>query len=134
MSTFSSFTETWHHAPYAAINLLHPSLTAHGKVVLITGGGTGIGKATGIAFAQAGARAVVITGRRKEPLAIAKGEIEREARYSEDFKCLTFQADATDAPAMDRVFEELVSAFGKIDIVECRIPQSKFTHCRIRPE
>lgn len=80
-------------------------------------GGTGIGKATAIAFAQAGARAVVVTGRRQEPLAIAKGEIEREARSSEGFSCLTFQADVTDAPAMDRVFEKVVCAFGKIYIV-----------------
>jgi len=114
---FPSFTKTWHHSPYAAIDPLQQSLTAHGKVVLITGGGTGIGKATAIAFAQASARAVIITGRRQDRLTAAKGDIEREARYPEGFKCLTFPADVTDAPAMDRVVEEAASAFGKIDIV-----------------
>ncbi len=44
------------HAPFA------------GRTVVVTGGGTGIGRATALAFAEQGA-AVLVTGRRKERLA-----------------------------------------------------------------
>ncbi len=40
-----------------------------GQCVLITGGGTGIGRAAALAFASQGAANLIITGRRAEPLA-----------------------------------------------------------------
>ncbi len=48
-----------------------------GKVALVTGGGTGLGKATAIELARCGAR-VTIAGRRAETLEAAAGEILRE--------------------------------------------------------
>ncbi|OAL32109.1 hypothetical protein AYO20_08047 [Fonsecaea nubica] len=119
MSKFPSFTKTWHHSPYAAIDPLQPSLSAHGKTVFITGGATGIGKATAIAFAVAKVRAVVITGRTKSTLDGAKVEIEEAAktRGSADFQCLVFQADVASAEAMDNAFSQSVGKLGRIDVL-----------------
>ncbi|MFD6259470.1 SDR family NAD(P)-dependent oxidoreductase, partial [Nocardia sp. NPDC060256] len=36
--------------------------------IVVTGGGTGIGRAAALAFAEQGAASVTITGRRSEPL------------------------------------------------------------------
>jgi len=46
-----------------------------GKITLVTGGGTGIGRATALLFAQEGAT-VIVSGRRIAPLETVVGEIE----------------------------------------------------------
>ncbi len=60
--------------PEARSQVFAPKLL-HGKVALVTGGGTGLGKATAVELARCGARAVVIAGRRAEVLEGAAAEI-----------------------------------------------------------
>lgn len=70
-------------------------LSLNGKHAIITGGSSGIGKATAIALAREGA-SITILARRADILQEAKAEIEA-ARLSPDQKVLALQADISDA-------------------------------------
>lgn len=80
-------------------------------VALITGGGTGIGRATALALARDGAR-VVICGRREEPL--AETEAELAALGAE---CLTRVTDVREPEQADALVDDALGAFGQIDVL-----------------
>jgi NAD(P)-dependent dehydrogenase (short-subunit alcohol dehydrogenase family) len=112
--SFPSWTSTTRHDTYPAISPTNPALSSKGKVILITGGGSGIGAATAISFAKSGARAVIITGRTEKSLAASAAAIKAlglgcEARY--------FVADVEDAPRIEAIFSAVSVEFGKIDVV-----------------
>lgn len=78
------------------------------KVALITGGGTGIGKATAAAFIASGAK-VVITGRRQSVLEDAVQELGPQAHY------ITADVCGNGEPA--RIVKETISKFGRLDVL-----------------
>jgi NAD(P)-dependent dehydrogenase (short-subunit alcohol dehydrogenase family) len=82
-----------------------------GRVVIITGASAGIGRATAHAFAQAGAR-VVLVARRAEPLAAVKAEL---AQYRGEV--LAVPADVTCDEALEQLVETALQAFGRIDVL-----------------
>lgn len=83
----------------------------HEKTVLISGGSSGIGKATAIKLAEAGAH-VLIVARDREKLACAAREIEsRGGRVS------TYACDITDAEACAQFLSALHAEHGHIDVL-----------------
>lgn len=81
------------------------------KVVLITGAGDGIGKATAILFAKKGAKIVI------NDLNSKNGNDTLEKVRSEGAEAIFVQEDVSDTAAVKRIVEEAVKAFGRIDIL-----------------
>ncbi|HEX5470164.1 MAG TPA: SDR family oxidoreductase [Gaiellaceae bacterium] len=77
-----------------------------GKVALVTGGGTGIGRAVARELVRTGAR-VAICGRRPEPLAAVEGELGAD--------CLAVPADIREPDQVARLVERTLERFGRID-------------------
>jgi citronellol/citronellal dehydrogenase len=82
-----------------------------GRVALVTGGGTGIGRATAIELAASGAR-VAVCGRRDEPLARVREEIEAAGG-----DCLAVAADLREPEGVERVVEAALERFGALDVL-----------------
>ena len=78
------------------------------KIVVITGSGTGIGKAIAIKFAENGAN-IVILGRRKEPLEEAAKELEQviAKAQSKSFVKIFPGVDVSDEEGVSKMFEDL---------------------------
>ncbi|HBD09550.1 MAG TPA: hypothetical protein DCZ69_14955 [Syntrophobacteraceae bacterium] len=82
-------------------------------VTIITGASSGIGKATAILFAQAGAR-LVLSGRSTERLEALKKELE-----SLGGEVLLVPADVIRAGDMERLVRDTMARFGRVDIAFC---------------
>lgn len=86
------------------------SRSLEGKVALVTGAGSGIGRATARVLADQGAR-IAVTDRTPEAETVAAGIT------AADGMARAWHLDVTDAPEVHRVVDEAASAFGGLDIV-----------------
>jgi NAD(P)-dependent dehydrogenase (short-subunit alcohol dehydrogenase family) len=86
-------------------------MASNGKVALVTGGGSGIGRASALALAREGF-AVVVAGRRPEPLNDTAAEIERLQA-----KALPVPTDVTDPESVKALFEKTRETFGRLDVL-----------------
>lgn len=80
-----------------------------GKVALVTGAGSGIGRTTAKAFAEAGAKVVV------SDIAPAGGEATVEQIHAQGGEAIFVQADVADEPSVRNLVESAIAAYGRLD-------------------
>ena len=81
------------------------------RVAVVTGGGSGIGRAVALGLAEEG-YSVVVAGRRKEPLEATAAEGSRRGG-----RMLSVPTDVTDPQSVRALFAETVKAFGRLDLL-----------------
>ncbi len=93
-----------------------------GVVAIVTGGGTGVGRAVGVSLARAGARAVVVNYSRSredaEATAAALGELGCQG--------VAHQASVADDAAVRAMVEAAVSRFGRLDVLVNNAATTRF--------
>ena len=82
-----------------------------GKVALITGGGTGIGRAIALAFAREGA-SVTVAGRRLEKLREVISEVQKQGGAG-----LAMECDVSRAKDVERAVKGTVERFGRLNVL-----------------
>ena len=97
--------------------------TVAGRVVVITGGGTGIGAAIAERYAAEGAR-VVVVGRRIEPLQ----EVEKAVGAK------PIVADAADTASAKAAVAEVLATFGRIDVLVANAGDVYIAKAEVEPQ
>ncbi|WP_414694655.1 SDR family oxidoreductase [Paenibacillus sp.] len=94
------------------------------RVAIVTGGDSGIGRATAVAFAKEGAHVVLAYLYEDFDAEETKARVEQLGR-----RCLAMRADLRFKPACEAVVEQTVRAFGRLDVLvnNCAVqfPQEK---------
>ena len=86
-------------------------MASNGKVALVTGGGSGIGKASALALAEEGF-AVVVAGRRPEPLQAVVNEIE-----SKQGRALGVPTDVGKPDSVRALFAKTKETYSRLDVL-----------------
>jgi NAD(P)-dependent dehydrogenase (short-subunit alcohol dehydrogenase family) len=86
-------------------------MTANGKIAMVTGAGSGIGKATTLALLHEG-YAVVLVGRRPEALAQTVAEAGANGA-----RALAVPTDIADEASVCRLFDKTKETFGRLDLL-----------------
>jgi NAD(P)-dependent dehydrogenase (short-subunit alcohol dehydrogenase family) len=95
--------------PKGKVDVLHlPNFLLEGEIAVVTGGGSGIGRAVALAFAAAGAQVVVLDARET-----AASQVAEEIGISAH----ALAADVTNADAIERSFADIALRHGHIDVL-----------------
>jgi NAD(P)-dependent dehydrogenase (short-subunit alcohol dehydrogenase family) len=113
-SQFLDFTT--HHATYVSIDSTSALKdSARDKVIFIAGASRGIGQATAIAFAQAGAKAIYLTARSKDALEETRALV---VQANPQTQCVWSLCDVTSATAVETAVADCMAKFGGIDVAD----------------
>jgi len=85
--------------------------TSSSKIALVTGAGSGVGRATALALLADG-WSVVLAGRRAEPLQALEAEAEARGQTA-----LAVPADVTDPASVQALFDTIEQRFGRLDLL-----------------
>ena len=83
-----------------------------GKIAIISGGSRGIGAATAVLFAKAGADSIITYTKNEKAAEDVVLKVRNEGR-----ECIAIKADSADPHSAAKVVEKAISKFGKIDIL-----------------
>jgi len=83
-----------------------------GKVAIITGGDSGIGRSVAVLFAREGADVAILYLDQHQDAEETKRAVEEQGG-----KCLTFAGDVADRDVCSKVIDETLGTFGKLDIL-----------------
>ena len=86
-------------------------LSLANKTIIVTGGGTGLGREMVRHLARAGAD-LVIAARRSGPIQEAVEEVQRMGR-----RAIAVSTDVTDSAQVNTMVERTIEEFGKIDVL-----------------
>ncbi|KAK5194053.1 hypothetical protein LTR47_005356 [Exophiala xenobiotica] len=101
-------TKTIRRDPYDALQ----GFSAAGKLIVITGAGSGIGAASAVVWARAGAEGIALAGRRLEKLEETASQI-RALKNGSKTKVLAVPTDVTKDADVANLFAQTVKTFGR---------------------
>ena len=99
-------------APQSGLEHYRPAAKLSGKVALVTGADSGIGRAVALAFALEGANVAVLYNQNDDDANETKRMLEARGG-----RCLLIKADVRDAAACRLAVEQTVAEFGALDIL-----------------
>ncbi|KAJ4336213.1 hypothetical protein N0V95_008664, partial [Ascochyta clinopodiicola] len=111
----SQLTKGVHRSMYPLIEPSNPSLSAAGKTVLVTGASGGIGRAIAQAWTTAGAKGIVITGRRLEALKELESKLQEISQGRT--KVVVVQADITQEDSVEKLWQQAARELGTINVL-----------------
>jgi NAD(P)-dependent dehydrogenase (short-subunit alcohol dehydrogenase family) len=98
--------------PDSDLSNYQPAGKLQGKVALITGGDSGIGRAVAIAYAMEGADVAILFNVHQDDADVTKAKVEEKGQ-----QCLTIKADVRDSEQCKQAVAQTVEKFGHLDIL-----------------
>ena len=98
--------------PDSDLSNYKPAGKLKGKVALITGGDSGIGRAVAIAYAMEGADVAILYNVHDDDASVTKSKVEEKGQ-----KCLKIMADVRDSAQCKDAVTQVIKEFGHLDIL-----------------